>query len=142
MTAEQLFKLCNLAAMAGWLMLVFAGRARWAARLVTGMLIPALLAVVYVAVLGLHWGESKGGFGTLEAVTLLFTNRWLVLGGWVHYLAFDLFIGSWEVRDSARLGISHLLVIPCLLLTFLFGPAGLLCYLVLRTMRVRAGIEC
>jgi hypothetical protein len=142
MTAEQLFKLCNLAAMAGWLMLVFAGRARWAARLVTGMLIPALLAVVYVAVLGLHWGESKGGFGTLEAVMLLFTNRWLVLGGWVHYLAFDLFIGSWEVRDSARLGISHLLVIPCLLLTFLFGPAGLLCYLVLRTMRVRAGIEC
>jgi hypothetical protein len=142
MTAEQLFKLCNLAATAGWLMLVFAGRARWAARLVTGMLIPALLAVVYVAVLGLHWGESKGGFGTLEAVMLLFTNRWLVLGGWVHYLAFDLFIGSWEVRDSARLGISHLLVIPCLLLTFLFGPAGLLCYLVLRTMRVRAGIEC
>jgi hypothetical protein len=141
MSADRIFGLCNLMAMAGWLALIFAGRARWAARLVTSVVIPALLAAVYVTVLSLHWGESNGGFGTLDGVMALFTNRWLVLGGWVHYLAFDLFIGSWEVRDSERLGISHLLVIPCLVLTFLFGPAGLLAYLILRTWKVRAGIE-
>jgi hypothetical protein len=79
-----------------------------------------------------HWGETPGGFGSLSAVAMLFSNHWLLLAGWVHYLAFDLFVGSWEVRDSQRLGISHWLVIPCLILTFLFGPVGLLVYFVLR----------
>lgn len=141
MTAERIFSLCNNAALAGWLILVFAGRARWAAgwvaRLVTGVLIPALLAVIYTALIVGHWGETGGGFGSLAAVATLFSNHWLLLAGWVHYLAFDLFIGSWEVRDSERNGISHFLVIPCLVLTFLFGPIGLLCYLILRTAKTR-----
>jgi hypothetical protein len=56
----------------------------------------------------------------------------LAMAGWLHYLAFDLFIGAWEVRDAQRHGIPHLLVIPCLLLTFLLGPIGLLCYMAAR----------
>jgi hypothetical protein len=65
---------------------------------------------------------------------LLFTDRWLVLAGWVHYLAFDLFIGSWQVRDARRNHVPFLLVLPCLVLTFLFGPIGLLLYLILAGM--------
>jgi SNF family Na+-dependent transporter len=64
----------------------------------------------------------------------------LVLLGWVHFLAFDLFIGAWMVRDARRLKILHLAVIPCLLVTFLLGPVGLLTYLVLRT-GLRRGAE-
>jgi hypothetical protein len=56
----------------------------------------------------------------------------MLLAGWIHYLAFDLFIGSWEVRDAQRLGLNHLLVIPCLALTFLFGPIGLMLYFLIR----------
>ena len=56
----------------------------------------------------------------------------MLLAGWLHYLAFDLFVGSWEVRDSRRVGVHHLLVIPCLFLTLMMGPVGLLAYLVLR----------
>jgi hypothetical protein len=41
-------------------------------------------------------------------------------------------VGSWIVRDARRRGIAHLLVLPLLLLTFLFGPAGWLAYLLLR----------
>ena len=48
---------------------------------------------------------------------------------------FDLFIGSWEVRDAQAHGISHWLVIPCLFFTFMFGPVGLLLYFILRTVR-------
>ena len=62
----------------------------------------------------------------------LFTNEWAVLAGWIHYLAFDLFVGSWEVRDSQERGVSHVLVIPCLFLTFMFGPIGFLAYTILR----------
>jgi hypothetical protein len=68
----------------------------------------------------------------LADVRALFSNDFLLLAGWIHYLAFDLFIGSWEVRDARRLGIHHLTVVPCLVLTFMLGPVGLLLYLALR----------
>ena len=141
MNADEIFRVCNLAALVGWLILIFAGRLRWAAKLITSFVIPALLAAAYVGILAMHWGESGGNFNTLDGVMALFTNRWLVLGGWVHYLAFDLFIGSWEVRDAEKLGISHFLAIPCLLLTFLLGPAGLGMYLALRGTRGAVRIE-
>jgi hypothetical protein len=138
MTPERLFSVCNSFALIGWLILVFAGRMRWAARLVCGVVIPLLIAILYAYLIAAHWGETQGGFGTLDGVASLFSNHWLLLAGWIHYLAFDLFIGSWEVRDAQALGISHLIVIPCLALTFMFGPAGLLLYFLLRTSRTRS----
>jgi Domain of unknown function (DUF4281) len=41
----------------------------------------------------------------------------------------------WETRDAARRGVPHWMVIPCLLLTFMFGPAGWLAYLGVRALR-------
>jgi ABA4-like protein len=78
------------------------------------------------------FGSNEGGFGSLDQVAILFSNRQALLAGWIHYLAFDLFIGSWEVRDAQRLAIPHLAVIPALVLTFMFGPIGLLLYLLER----------
>jgi len=72
-----------------------------------------------------------------RGVRMLFDNPWMLLAGWTHYLAFDLFIGGWEVRDAQRRGIPHLLVIPALVLTFLFGPVGLLLYLAIRSFAAR-----
>ena len=135
MTAEQIFSITNAIAALGWVVLIFAGRKRWAAGLVSGVLIPLLLAAVYVALIIRRWGESSGGFGSLEQVSALFSNPWMLLVGWVHYLAFDLFVGSWEVRDAEIHSISHLVVIPCLILTFLFGPTGLLVYMCIRGLR-------
>jgi hypothetical protein len=137
MSPEQIFSLTNSLALLGWLLLVFAGRVRWAAPLVLGAILPLLLAVIYTGLLVGHWGEAGGSFRTLAGVGTLFENHWLLLAGWVHYLAFDLFIGAWEVRDSQALGISHWIVIPCLALTFLFGPAGLLLYFLIRIARRR-----
>jgi hypothetical protein len=70
-------------------------------------------------------------------VAALFENRWLLLAGWVHYLAFDLLVGAWEARTARREGIPHLLLLPCLLTTFLFGPAGYLMFQALRASRQR-----
>lgn len=137
MSAEQIFSICNSVALAGWLILAIAGRKRWASYLTSGVILPLLLAVAYLVVLVGHWGETKGGFGTLTDVAALFSNRWVLLAGWIHYLCFDLFIGSWEVRDAEARGISHWLVIPCLFFTFMFGPVGLLLYFGLRVARTR-----
>jgi Domain of unknown function (DUF4281) len=49
-------------------------------------------------------------------------------------LAFDLLVGSWIVRDARERGIAHLLLLPSLALTFLFGPAGWLSYLIVRVL--------
>jgi hypothetical protein len=138
MTADEVFRLSNSTALAGWVVLVATGWSERASRiissLVTGLLVPALLCGVYLALILTHWSGHRGGFGSLSAVMLLFTDRWLVVAGWVHYLAFDLFIGSWQVRDARRNHIPFLLVVPCLVLTFLFGPIGLLLYVILATI--------
>ena len=137
MTAEQVFSIANLLAVAGWLVLIVAGRVRWVPSLVTGAIVPLLFALFYTFLIAAHWGERTGGFGTLAQVHALFTNDWLLLAGWVHYLAFDLFIGSWQVRDAQQHKIPHLLLIPGLILTFMFGPIGLLLYCIIRMLRIR-----
>ncbi len=141
MTADLLFRLCNSVALAGWLVLIVTG---WSARasrvissLITGLFVPGLLCGLYLVLIASHWGGHRGGFNTLSDVMLLFTDPWLLLAGWVHYLAFDLFIGSWQVRDARRNGVPFLLVLPCLVLTFLFGPIGLLLYLLIAGVSTR-----
>ena len=137
MTAEDLFSVVNGFAAAGWLLLILCGRVRRIPALVTGVIIPLLLGVVYVVLIGANFNGSEGGFGSVREVRALFANDWLLIGGWVHYLAFDLFIGSWQVRDAQRIGVPHLWLIPGLILTFLFGTAGLLVYFAIRAAKTR-----
>jgi chromate transport protein ChrA len=134
---EAVFSMASTAVLPGWLMLVLAPRWRHTARLVCAVVIPGLLAVLYAAIIAARWGGAEGGFSSLADVQKLFADPWILLAGWVHYLVFDLFIGAWEVRDAQRLGIPHLLVVPCLVLTFLFGPVGLLLYGIVRAVRTR-----
>lgn len=137
MTIDTLFVSANYLAMAGWVLLIVLPRWQWSARLVCPVIIAGLLAIVYAALLLPVIGSSEGSFDSLDGVAALFGNKQLLLAGWLHYLAFDLFIGSWEVRDSQRHGIHHLLVVPCLALTFMLGPIGLLTYLIIRTFKTK-----
>jgi len=132
MTADQLFSICNFIVLPGWLLLVIAPRWRWTQR-IAALALPLALGALYLTLVILYFHKSGGGFGSLPQVSKLFENPYLLLAGWIHYLAFDLFTGSWQVRDSKRLRIAHAFVVPCLLLTFLFGPVGLLTWFVIRT---------
>ena len=129
---HHIFSVANAIAMLGWVLLAVLPRRRWPAELVSGWLIPGVLAGAYVLIIAVSFRGSSGGFSSLEAVAQLFSNPWLLLAGWLHYLAFDLFVGGWIVRDSRARGIGHAWIVPVLLLTFLFGPAGWLAYLALR----------
>jgi Domain of unknown function (DUF4281) len=132
MKAEQIFSIANLVAIGGWLLLVILPRWKGTRTLVLSGLIPLLFSAAYLVLISLFFWSAEGGFASLADVMKLFTNPWATLAGWIHYLAFDLCVGSWELRDSQRRGISHWLVIPCLFLTFLFGPIGFLLYNILR----------
>ena len=129
---HQIFSIANMITMVGWVLLAVLPHKRWPAELVSGWLIPGALAVAYSVIIATTFGRSPGGFSSLDAVAQLFSNPWLLLAGWLHYLAFDLFVGSWIVRDARERGIRHAWIVPLLLLTFLFGPAGWLAYLGLR----------
>jgi hypothetical protein len=138
MSVETLFSGANLLALAGWLLLLAVPRNRIATT-VAGTAIPLLLAVVYLVVLAMNWGNARGSFSTLHGVAELFANPWLLLAGWVHYLAFDLFVGTWEARDAMANGVPRWLLVPSLLLTFMFGPVGFLTYSATRRSR-KAGL--
>lgn len=131
MTPDQLFQLANPLALLGWAALAAAPLAPRLAQMVA-LAVPLLLSLLYSGLILAHWATARGGFATLAEVQLLFTQGPVALAGWVHYLAFDLFVGAWAVRTARDEGVAHILVLPCLALTFLFGPAGLLAFAILR----------
>jgi hypothetical protein len=135
MSPQQVFSIANAVALLAWIMLVALPGRPWVTKMIAGKAVPSFFAVLYTAIVAFLFGRTPGSFSTLAGVGLLFSNPWLLLAGWVHYLAFDLLIGSWEVQDAREHGISHLVVVPCLVLTFLFGPAGWLVYMVVRSIR-------
>jgi hypothetical protein len=133
MDASRLFELYNAGVMPFWLLLIVAPRWRWTGRLVHSALVPAILGCSYVALLLASPPPPEGGsFTSLDGVLTLLDSPEGMLVGWIHYLVFDLFVGAWELRDSQRHAIPHLAVVPCLVLTLMLGPAGLLAYLLLR----------
>ena len=135
MSAEQVFSAANTVSIVSWLLLAVLPGRRWVIDVVTGRVVPILFAIAYVAIVVTTFAGAEGGFSSLSGVATLFRNPWLLLAGWLHYLAFDLLIGTWEARDARERGVPHLLLVPCLFLTLMFGPAGWLAYLGVRVVR-------
>ena len=129
--AETLYTIVNVLVLPPWLLLIAAPRWKWTLPL-TSVVYPGLLGLTYMTLVAFNLHSLPDGFASLDHLARLFDNPNVLLVGWVHYLAFDLFVGSWQVRDARRRNIPHGLLIPCLLLTLLLGPTGLVCYFVLR----------
>jgi hypothetical protein len=121
-----------LAAWAGLILSLFVKPVRPIAWVAAQMIVPALLAIAYVLLIWVGMRAEGGGFGSIEEIRALFADDSALVAGWFHYLAFDLFVGSWVVRDGLERRIPALLLLICLPLTFLFGPSGLLLYFILR----------
>lgn len=136
MDLERVFAVASTLAAVGWLFLIIVPRRQLAVH-VAGVFIPLVLAAMYLYFIATHIRGAQGGFGSLADVAALFQTPELLLAGWIHYLCFDLFIGAWEIRDSQTHGIPHLVVIPCLIMTFMLGPIGLLFYFAIRSAKLR-----
>ncbi|WP_203070696.1 ABA4-like family protein [Falsiroseomonas ponticola] len=132
---ETFFSAVNLIALAGWVGLLAAPRSRAVTWWFAGLALPALLAVLYLVLLATYAPGAEGGFSSLAGVAALFRTPGVLLAGWVHYLAFDLFIGAWICRRGAAEGMNPWLVRLCLPPTFLVGPVGLLLFLGLRAAK-------
>lgn len=129
--SNQIFKIANTYALLCWILLLFFPAWPYTQTVLiysSGV----VLGLLYVYLLVTNFGKTKGNFTTLNGVTRLFQDPVNVLLGWVHYLAFDLMTGLFISNHALQTGFSRILLVPCLLLTFLFGPAGLLLYLILQ----------
>lgn len=137
-TPAVIFSVANPFAMVGWSMLAIAPGWQWTDRLVRSGAWSLVLAVGYLVFIGIGMaGGAEGGFGSLRDVRTLFANDTVLLAGWIHYLAFDLYVGAITSRIARRENIPHLLMLPVLFLTFMFGPVGLLLFWLVRCARAK-----
>ena len=141
MSADQLFSIASTAVLPAWLLLLVLPRWRWTQAFVFALIVP-LLSLLYTVLL-IRVTTAGGGFeapdfGSIDSIQALFSDRYGFVAGWVHYLAFDLFIGAWIARDSKVTGVPHLLIIVPLFFTFMAGPFGLLLYLIMRQIRLKS----
>jgi hypothetical protein len=120
-----------------WSLLVFAPRWVWTDRLVHSIWMPMALGVWVVSLEILKPAAPDGaGMGSLQAVMLLTNGPHGTLLTWTMLMGWDLFAGAWLARDARRRGIHHGWVVPCLLITLVFGLVGLLLY-----FAIRAGLQ-
>ena len=102
--ATIFFRYHQIATILKWLALVLFQRRRWAANVVVIVAV-SLFAATYVALIVWRWPGNSGGFSSLAGVAALFSDQWLMVAGWLHYLAFDLLVGRWEAQDAESRGL-------------------------------------
>lgn len=132
LNVELVFSLAGVFAIVGWLSLLVSPLIPVWSNRIAGQIIPALLSAGYVTLALFFPSDNEGGFGTFAEVTELFSNQNALLAGWVHFLAFDLLVGAWICSMARSNRIRFWFVVPCLPLTFMFGPAGFLLFFVVR----------
>lgn len=131
---ETVFNLSNLFVMPFWALMIFAPHWRWSLRIMRTLWPVVALSVVYAVLLLSQMGGEAGGLlnPSLEGIAALLGTPQGAAVGWVHFLAFDLFVGRWAYVDSRERGISAWLVSPSLFFVLMAGPLGLLLYLLVR----------
>lgn len=136
MTPTEVFSVVNTIAMPMWLLMIIVPKWKATRFLIDFKVIPLALSLVYAfyIIQALRIGGWMD-FGSLAAVMALFTEENALLAGWVHYLAFDLLVGMWILDENKKIGIHQLLLVPCLLLTFMFGPLGFLLFMIIKGIK-------
>jgi hypothetical protein len=135
--AHSLYLLFTGLALLGWLALIaslLGAQPLWR-DVVAGRLVPAMIALAYLVVMALFWGDAPGDFSSLAGLQSLFSSPWLTLVAWLHYLAGDLVVGAHLARRATREGWPLWLSIPVVLITMLVLPAGLLAAELVRLVR-------
>ena len=138
MLPDSVFQTCSTIAMVGWIVLLIIS-SFWSSfdKFLIGIII-TLFAIVYAwLIFQVFTPGDFEKFSSLNGVMDLFTDKTAVTAGWVHYLAFDLLTGIWIKKNAQKYNIHHLILIPCLLLTFMLGPIGFLLYLLVRSIKTK-----
>lgn len=134
---RTIFSLVNGVALFAWVGLVFIPNQKLI-QIYRVYLIGLFFGIAYTILIAVGMSSAEGSFSSLDGVRSLFMNDYALLAGWIHYLAFDLFLGVWETNDAKECGIPKYLLFPCLFFTFYFGPFGYLLYLIIKKIKSKS----
>lgn len=139
MTPDLIFQLSNLVVLPFWLLMILAPHWRLTKRLLAEVWLVAIPAVIYAALLLPQIGGVFGELAnpSLAGIAAMLGQPEAALVGWVHFLAFDLFVGRWAYLDSRQRKLTAWLASPALFFIFMAGPLGFLLYLLARWLGER-----
>jgi Domain of unknown function (DUF4281) len=128
---DTIFSLSSLTSIPFWLLMILAPRWTWTRKIIGSpflILPPAILYIVLV------FPNIASSFPTLanpklETIQTLLGSSAGATITWIHFLAFDLFVGRWAYLDSLERHIHPLMMAPILFLILMFGPLGFVLYL-------------
>jgi len=135
---ETLYMWINLGVLPFWFILVLFPQSHLCRIFVTSIFPIFILSGVYVFVLYKSYlinYDFIGNFSLylgLNELSRLFEDSLYILFFWTHFIAINLFVGGWIVKDSQKFYINKILVAIPLIITYLIGPIGLFVYWVIR----------
>lgn len=139
MSMDTLFQLSGLLTMPFWLLMILVPHWRWTQRIMGSLwtIVPAALlyAVLVLPNVATLWMDLANP--TLVNIAALLGTPSGATIGWVHFLAFDLFVGRWAYLDSRAHGLTAWIASPILFFVLMLGPLGLLLYLSARSLITR-----
>lgn len=143
---STMYLVLNYGVLPFWMLLLILPHAKITEALVHSVVMPLVLGMTYAWLLATAMSGTPAlpegaGFASLGALMKTFTSETALVAGWAHYIVFDLFVGAWQARDAQRAGLHHILLAPCLVVTLLVGPIGLLLYLMVRGISGRGGFS-
>jgi len=141
MDNASLFSTVNTIALVSWVVLLIFPFSQLVKKLLLGIVVVGL-AILYVFLITQTFdADAMESFGSLSDIATMFQNETALLAGWVHYLAFDLMVGLFITNNAQKYGLNRFILIPCLFLTFMLGPTGLLLYIIIRSIYTKRYFE-
>ena len=137
-TIEILYYWVNLGVLPLWLVLIFFPKSYFCRFFVVSIFPIFILSVAYIFILYKSFLNSYDFLDNfslylgIDSLLNLFSNSLYLMTFWIHFIAINLFVGGWIVKDSQRFLINKFLLAIPLLLTYLIGPIGLLIYWFIR----------
>lgn len=141
MSIEQIFAASGMLVMPFWLLMALLPHWGWTKRIIGSPLISLPAALLYAWLVLPQVGQIWAAVSSPELgpIAALLGSPAGATIAWVHFLAFDLFVGRWAYLDSRERGVSALLMAPVLLLILMLGPIGFALYLGLRAIYALRG---
>jgi hypothetical protein len=138
---EAVFLAVNFSALVLWVPMIALPTWRGTRRLLASPWVVAPWLVLYLVLTAPHLPTLFATVlqPTLANIAFLLGHPEAALVAWVHFVAFDLFVGRWIYLDSRQHGRNPWLMAPVLFLTLMVGPFGLLVYLIIRRENASSG---
>tara|TARA_S200000501_G_C20528973_1_gene614735 strand:+ start:21 stop:494 length:474 start_codon:yes stop_codon:yes gene_type:complete len=135
---ETLYMWINLGVLPFWLILIFFPQSYLCRFIVTSIFPFFILSGIYIFVLYKSYSvgyDFNGNFNLylgVNELSRLFEEQLYIMIFWIHFIAINLFVGGWIVKDSQKFLINKVLLSVPLIFTYLIGPFGIFIYWVIR----------